>query len=93
MNELKESRQKEKKIMDNCKLCSCKSDYRTCNRHCKLNVMGEILEVKRLTKNATIPKRGIEGVARYDLSSVVDIVMLAHSRCVVKTGLSFRLPR
>ena len=70
--------------MDNCKLYSCKSDHRTCNRLCKLNVMGEILEVKRLIKNAMIPKRGTEGAAEYDLSLVVDIVIPAHNRCVVK---------
>ena len=60
MNESKESGQKEKKVMDNCKLCSRKSDNRSCNRICNLNVLEEILEVKRLTNNATIPKRSTE---------------------------------
>ena len=54
--------------------------------------MGKTLEVKRLGNNAATPKCGTKGAAGYDLSSVVDIVIPVHSRCVVKTGLSFRLP-
>ena len=89
MNESEESGQKEKKVMDNCKLCLCKSDHRICNRICNLN----ILEVKRLTTNATIPKRSTEGAVGYDLSSAVNITIPAHGRGVVKTGISLKAPK
>ena len=48
MNESKEFGQKEKKVMDNCKLCSCKPNHRICNRICNLNILEDILEVKTL---------------------------------------------
>ena len=93
MNESKESGQKEKKVMDNCKLCSCKSDHHICNRICNLNILEEILEVKRLTNNAAIPKRSTEGAVGYDLSSAENITIPAHGRGVVKTGISVKIPR
>ena len=53
---------------------------------------GEELEVKQLNNNATIPKRGTDGAAGYDLSSVVDCVIYAQSRGIVKTGLAIKIP-
>ena len=79
--------------MDNFKLCSCKSDHRTCNRICNLNILEDILEVKRLTNNATIPKRTTEGAAKYDLISAENITIPAHGRGVEKTGISLKVPK
>ena len=93
MNESKESGQKEKKVMDNYKLCSCKSYHGSCNRICNLNILEEILEVKRLTNNATIPKDSTEGAAGHDLSSAENITTPAHARGVVKTGISLKVPK
>ena len=93
MNESKESGQKEKKVMDNCKLCSCKSDHHICNNICNLNILEEILEVKCLTNNAAIPKRSTEGAAGYDLSSAENTTIPAHGRGVVKTGISLKVPK
>ena len=93
MNESKGSGRKEKKVMDNCKLCSCKSDHCICNRVCNLNILEEILEVKRLTNNSTIPKRSTEGAAGYDLTSAVNITIPAHGRVMVKSGISLKVPK
>ena len=93
MNESKEPGQKEKQVMDNCKLCSHKSDHRGCNRIYNLNVLEEILEVKRLTNNTTIPKRSTEGAAGYDLSLIENITIAAHGRGVVETGISVKVPK
>ena len=55
--------------------------------------MEEILEVKRLTNNVIIPKRSTEGVAGYDLSSAVNIIIPAHGRGVVKTRIPLKVPK
>ncbi|APC25798.1 dUTPase [Only Syngen Nebraska virus 5] len=50
------------------------------------------LLVKKLVDNATIPTRGSEGAAGYDISSVGDIVIPALGRAAVSTGISIRVP-
>ena len=55
--------------------------------------MGEILEFRRLTRNAAIPKRGSDGATGYDLSSAGDITIPAHGRGIVKTGLALKVPK
>lgn len=47
--------------------------------------------MKCLTGNATIPKRGTEGAAGYDISSAVEFTIPAHGRGVVKTELDLRI--
>lgn len=41
--------------------------------------------------NVGIPKHGNEGAARFDLSSMVDITILAYSHGIVKIGLAIKV--
>ncbi|EIE26694.1 putative Deoxyuridine 5'-triphosphate nucleotidohydrolase [Coccomyxa subellipsoidea C-169] len=50
------------------------------------------LRVKKLTPDATLPKRGSERAAGYDLASAYDCTVPAHGKAVVKTGLSIAIP-
>ncbi|MCV6575237.1 MAG: dUTP diphosphatase, partial [Cohaesibacter sp.] len=51
-----------------------------------------VLRVKRTSVNATLPVRGTKGAAGYDLAAAQAIVVLAHDKCLVKTGLQIALP-
>lgn len=51
-----------------------------------------ILQVKKLSENATIPTRGSAGAAGYDLSSAVDTVVPSKGKALVATDLSIALP-
>ena len=78
---------------DHCKESNCKIGHNGCISDCNMEAVGdEELEVKRLNNNATIPKRGTDGSAGYDLSSAVNCTIPAKSRGIVKTGLAVRIP-
>ena len=49
--------------------------------------------VKRLKPDAVVPKRGSEGAAGLDLSSVVDTVIPPHGKMSIATGVAIRLPQ
>ena len=51
-----------------------------------------VLEVKRLSDNATIPTRGSPLSAGYDLASAEHTVIKAGSKGIVKTDLSIACP-
>ena len=51
---------------------------------------GEI-KMKRVNKNAMLPSRGTTGAAGYDLAASEAIVVRAHGKCLVKTGLAMAL--
>lgn len=82
-----------RKFLDCWTMDSCKLGADSCNSICNIKALGEVFEVKRLSSNNTIPKRGSDGAARYDLSSAVAIAILAHGRGVVKTGLAMKVPK
>ncbi|ABP00357.1 predicted protein [Ostreococcus lucimarinus CCE9901] len=50
------------------------------------------LRVKRLSDDATMPTRGSEGAAGYDLASAHDCVVPARGKELVKTDLSIAIP-
>ncbi len=50
------------------------------------------LKIKLLNENATIPKRGSEGAAGYDLCSSEDIEVGPHSQALIPTGISIEMP-
>lgn len=50
------------------------------------------LSIKRLSENATLPKRGSEFSAGLDLSSAEDKIIPAGERALVKTDLSIACP-
>ena len=50
------------------------------------------LYVKKLRNNATVPKRGSEDAAGYDIASAEDTVVPAKGKAVVKTGISIAIP-
>lgn len=52
------------------------------------------INFKRLNNNATIPTRGSEYAAGYDLYAAIDAPVIIHPHCTEKigTGLSFELP-
>lgn len=52
----------------------------------------EVLQVKRLSENATIPKRGSDGAAGYDLYSASDCVIPARGKGLVPTEISIAIP-
>merc|ERR1712083_261354 len=49
-------------------------------------------QVKKLDGEATIPKRGSDGAAGYDLYSVVDAIVPARGKAMVGTGISIAIP-
>lgn len=52
------------------------------------------INFKRLNNNATVPTRGSEYAAGYDLYAAIDAPIIIHPHCTEKigTGLSFELP-
>lgn len=52
----------------------------------------EVLQVKRLTEFATIPKRGSPLAAGFDLSAAYDIVVPAGGKAIAKTDLAMKIP-
>ena len=50
------------------------------------------LYVKKLRNNATVPKRGSEDAAGYDIASAEDTVVPAKGKAVIKTGISIAIP-
>ena len=50
------------------------------------------LLVKRLSSNATLPTRGSEEAAGYDLYSAEDYIMLPRSKALIKTDLQIAVP-
>lgn len=56
------------------------------------NMDKDILQVKLLNVNATMPKRGSPLSAGFDLSASEPIVIHPHSRAIVKTGISIACP-
>lgn len=50
------------------------------------------LRVKKLSENATLPKRGSEKAAGYDLCASSDLAIPPMSRAVVPTDLSIAVP-
>lgn len=50
------------------------------------------IKVKKLNNNATLPTRGSEYAAGYDLYAVEGTAIKAHETVKVGTGLSFELP-
>ena len=52
------------------------------------------INFKKLNNNATIPTRGSEHAAGYDLYAAIDAPIVIHPHCTEKigTGLSFELP-
>ena len=57
------------------------------------NFEGDVLQVKRLSENATIPTRGSPDSAGYDLASAVSTVIKAGDKGIVKTDLSIACPQ
>eukprot|EP00640_Fibrocapsa_japonica_P002706 CAMPEP_0113936880 /NCGR_PEP_ID=MMETSP1339-20121228/3638_1 /TAXON_ID=94617 /ORGANISM="Fibrocapsa japonica" /LENGTH=257 /DNA_ID=CAMNT_0000939449 /DNA_START=196 /DNA_END=969 /DNA_ORIENTATION=+ /assembly_acc=CAM_ASM_000762 len=53
----------------------------------------EILSVKKLSENATIPVRGSVDAAGFDLSSAVDTTVPAGGKALIKTDLSIAIPQ
>lgn len=51
-----------------------------------------MLQVKRLSPDATLPVRGSEFSAGLDLSSAEDCVVPARGKCVVRTDLAIAIP-
>ena len=84
---------------NDCKLCKTKNECKDDCKHkseCKLysfvNEKGdEIVKVKRVNVNAKLPVRGTEGAAGYDLAVAQVAVVLAHGKCLVKTGMVMAL--
>ena len=81
-----------------CEICKRKNECKGICKHrncCKLFVMngreGEI-KMKRVNKNAMLPSRGTTGAAGYDLAAAEAVVVPAHGKCLVKTGLAMALP-
>jgi dUTP pyrophosphatase len=52
----------------------------------------QTLKFKRLCQNAKVPTRGSDGAAGYDLYSVETVAIPPHSRALIKTGLSVKIP-
>lgn len=51
-----------------------------------------IIQVKKLTELAIIPKRGSEFAAGFDLSSAYDVVVPARGKALVKTDIAIAIP-
>jgi dUTPase len=52
----------------------------------------EVMCVKRLTDLATVPVRGSQYAAGFDLSSAYDIVVPKQGKAIVKTDISISIP-
>ena len=85
---------------DDCEFCKINEECKSNCKHrsqCKLysfvNEKGdEVVKVQRVNVNAKLPVRGTEGAAGYDLAAAQAAVVLAHGKCLVKTGLAMALP-
>ena len=79
-----------------CKFCKTKNDckHRTaCKLYTIVNEEGkDVVTVKRVNVNAKLPVRGTNEAAGYDLSAAQAVVVPAHGKCLVKTGLKMALP-
>ena len=51
-----------------------------------------LLRVKRMNPNATLPKRGSEKAAGYDVSSAEETTVPARGKACVATGLKLKIP-
>ena len=51
------------------------------------------LLVKKLNKDAIIPKKGSPGAAGYDIYSLEDCTLLQFERKLISTGISFTIPK
>ena len=51
-----------------------------------------MLKVKRLHRDAILPKRGSTGSAGYDLYSTQDAIIRSKGKNLIKTGLSIEIP-
>ena len=51
-----------------------------------------ILKVQKLSNNAALPKRSIDGAARYDLCAAQNCIIPAKGKGLVKTGLAISFP-
>ena len=51
-----------------------------------------IVKVKKLCNNVKLPVRGTSDAAGYDLAAAQTIVIPAHGKMLVKTGLSMSMP-
>ncbi|KAM3133501.1 hypothetical protein pb186bvf_014343 [Paramecium bursaria] len=51
------------------------------------------LFIKRLSQNGIIPKKGSQQAAGYDLYSAEKIIVPAHGKAVVPTGIAIQSPR
>ena len=66
---------------------------RPCKLYSIVNQEGEeVVTVKRFNVNAKLPVQSTEGAARYDLAATQAVVIPAHGKCLVKTGLQMALP-
>lgn len=50
------------------------------------------LKVKLLNEKASLPTRATSGSAGYDLKSSEEVIIKAHERGIVKTGISIEFP-
>lgn len=50
------------------------------------------LKVKKLSNNATIPSKGSEKAAGYDLFSAYDIIIPKYNKALIKTDIQIELP-
>lgn len=51
-----------------------------------------VLQVKKLSEDAVVPKRGSDGAAGYDLYSAHECVIPARGKGMVKTDISIAIP-
>ena len=86
-------------LYDNdCEICKRnKMDVKQCNHRkiCKIFVMKTeegVVRTKQVNKNAKLPSRGTLGSADYGLAAAEITIVLAHGKCLVKTGLVMALP-
>ena len=80
---------------DECKICKSTNECKH-RQFCKLYVIKNddegIVKVKRTNVNAKMPVKGTTNSTGYDLAVVEAIVVPAHGKCLVKTGLTISLP-
>mgnify|MGYP002075036277 CR=1 FL=1 len=57
-----------------------------------MNARLPTLFVKKLVKDALLPKKGSAKAAGYDLHSVEDAIVPAEGKAIVKTGISIAIP-
>ena len=55
--------------------------------------MADLLRVKKISEHATLPVRGSDGAAGYDLASAYDYMVPARGKELVKTDLSIAIPK